>query len=139
MIKSSSQSSLTPSRSAKLRLTRGSSHFPESRVPESRVPESRVPESRVPTSPLPRLTFSHSLGMVALPFSRTRLGRHYAGFPVAIETPGICVKFCTYKRDNAVWNYFRTHFLDNLVPLLYSVYFGKIYRSIYLDPPVQIC
>ena len=25
-------------------------------------------------------------------------------------------KFCAYKRDNAVWNYFRTHFQDNLVP-----------------------
>ena len=41
-------------------------------------------------------------------------------------------KFCAYKRDNAVWNYFRTHFQDNLVHFffLFGV-FGKIYRFIY--------
>ena len=45
-------------------------------------------------------------------------------------------KFCAYKRDNAVWNYFRTHFQDNLVHffVLFGV-FGKIYRFIYAGFP----
>ena len=45
-------------------------------------------------------------------------------------------KFCAYKRDNAVWNYFRTHFQDNLVHffVLFGV-FGKIYRFIYSGFP----
>ena len=30
-------------------------------------------------------------GRIALPFSPTSSGRHYAGFPVVIKTPGICV------------------------------------------------
>ena len=42
-------------------------------------------------------------------------------------------KFCAYKRDNAVWNYFRTHFQDNLVH--FFVLFGKIYRFIYAGFP----
>ena len=39
---------------------------------------------------------------------------------------------CTYRRDNVVWNDFRTHFQDNLVPffVLFGV-FVKIYRYTY--------
>ena len=34
----------------------------------------------------------------------------------------------TCKRDNAVWNYFRTRFQDNQVPVLFLIdVFGKIY------------
>ena len=33
------------------------------------------------------------LPVFAAPFSPTSSGRHYAGFPVAIKTPGICLNF----------------------------------------------
>ena len=45
-------------------------------------------------------------------------------------------KFCAYKRDNAVCNYFRTHFQDNLVHFFVSFgVFWKIYRFIYAGFP----
>ena len=45
-------------------------------------------------------------------------------------------KLCTYDRDDAVWNDFRTHFQDKQVP--FFVFFGvfvKIYRYIYAGFP----
>ena len=64
------------------------------------------------------------LPVLALPFSPTSSGRHYAGFPVAWD---LC-KFSAYKWDNAVWNYFRTNFRDNLVPSfgLFGVFWENI-------------
>ena len=44
-------------------------------------------------------------------------------------------KFCAYKRGNAVWNNFRTHFLTESLPLVYPVYFGEIYSFIYAEIP----
>ena len=42
-------------------------------------------------------------------------------------------KFCAYKRDNAVWNYFRTHFQDNLVPSFGL--FGVFWENL----PLHLC
>ena len=74
--------------------------------------------------------------VLALPFSPTSSGRHYAGFPVAIKTPGICVNFALINEimlfgiiseliSRITWS----------LPLVYSVYFGKIYRFIYAEFP----
>ena len=71
-----------------------------------------------------------------LPFSPTSSGRHFAGFPVAIKTPGICVNFALINEimlfgiiseliSRITWS----------LPLVYSVYFGKIYRFIYAEFP----
>ena len=71
-----------------------------------------------------------------LPFSPTSSGRHHAGFPVAIKTPGICVNFALIKEimlfgiiaeliSRITWS----------LSLVYSVYFGKIYRFIYAKFP----
>ena len=38
---------------------------------------------------------------------------------------------CTYKRDNGVWNYFRTHFQDNLAP--FFVLFGVFTATFILE------
>ena len=76
------------------------------------------------------------LPVLALPFSSTSSGRHYAGFPVAIKTPGICVNFALINEimlfeiiseliSRITWS----------LPLVYSVYFGKIYRFIYAEFP----
>ena len=76
------------------------------------------------------------LPVLALPFSPTSSGRHYAGFPVAIKTPGICVNFALINEimlfgiiseliSRITWS----------LPLVYSVYFGKIYRFIYAEFP----
>ena len=47
-------------------------------------------------------------------------------------------EFCTYKQDDAVWNYFRTHLQDNLVPyFVLSDVFVKIYRYIYAEFPKE--
>ena len=66
----------------------------------------------------------------------TSSGHHYAGFPVAIKTPGICVNFALINEimlfgiiseliSRITWS----------LPLVYSVYFGKIYRFIYSEFP----
>ena len=45
-------------------------------------------------------------------------------------------KWCIYKRDNAVWNNFRTHFQDNQARFFVSFHvFAKIYRYIYSGFP----
>ena len=51
--------------------------------------------------------------VLALAFSATTSGRHFAGFPVviSIKTLGICVN-CA--RDNAAWSDFKTQFQDGL-------------------------
>ena len=47
-------------------------------------------------------------------------------------------KFCAYKRDNAVWNYFRnyfiTHFQDNQVPS-----FGLLTGVFWENLPLHLC
>ena len=71
-----------------------------------------------------------------LPFSPTSSGRLFAGFTVAIKTPGICVNFAPINEimlfgiiseliSRITW----------FLPLVYSVYFGKIYRFIYAEFP----
>ena len=74
--------------------------------------------------------------VLALPFSPTSSGRHFAGFPVSIKTPGICVNFALINEimlfgiiseliSRITWS----------LPLVYSVYFGKINRFIYVEFP----
>ena len=76
------------------------------------------------------------LPVLALPFSPKGSGRYFAGFPVAIKTPGICVNFALINEimlfgiiseliSRITWS----------LPLVYSVYFGKIYRFIYAEFP----
>ena len=61
--------------------------------------------------------------MLALPFSPTSSGRHYAGFPVAIKTPGICVNFALI---NEIMLFGIISELISMItwslPLVYSVY-----------------
>ena len=63
-------------------------------------------------------------------------GRHYAGFPIVIKTPGICVNFALMNEimlfeiisepiSGTTWS----------PPLVYSVHFGKIYHFIYAEFP----
>ena len=68
------------------------------------------------------------LPVSALPFFPVSSGRHYAGFPVAIKTPGICVNFALIN-----W-IIMFEIISELIfritwslPLVYSVYFGNIY------------
>ena len=74
------------------------------------------------------------LPVLALPFSPTSSGRHYAGFPVAIKTPGICVNFALINEimlfgiiseliSRITWS----------ISLFYSVYLGKSTASFILD------
>ena len=71
-----------------------------------------------------------------LPFSPTSSGRHFAGFPVAIKTPGIWVNFAV-KNEIMLFGII-SGIISELIsritwslPLVYSVYFGKIYCFIY--------
>ena len=80
------------------------------------------------------------LPVLALPLPPTSSGRHFAGFPVAIKTPGICVNFALINEimlfgiiagiiskliSRITWS----------LPLVYSVYLGKIYYFIYAEFP----
>ena len=74
--------------------------------------------------------------MLALPFSPTSSGRHYAGFPVATKTPGICINFAFI--DELVLFGIISELISRItwsLPLVYSVYFRKIYRFIYAKFP----
>ena len=74
------------------------------------------------------------LPVLALPFFPTSSGRHCAGFPVAIKTPGICVNFALINEimlfgiiseliSRITWS----------ISLFYSVYLGKFTASFMLD------
>ena len=72
--------------------------------------------------------------------SQTSSGRHFAGFTVAIKTPGICVNFAL-KNEIMLFGII-SGIISELIsritwslPLVYSVYFGKIYRFIYAEFP----
>ena len=72
--------------------------------------------------------------------SQTSSGRHFAGFTVAIKTPGICVNFAL-KNEIMLFGII-SGIISELIskitwslPLVYSVYFGKIYRFIYAGFP----
>ena len=72
--------------------------------------------------------------------SQTSSGRHFAGFTVAIKTPGICVNFAL-KNEIMLFGII-SGIISELIsritwsfPLVYSVYFGKIYRFIYAELP----
>ena len=68
------------------------------------------------------------LPVLALPFSPTSSGRHYAGFPVVIKTPGICVNFAPINEIMLFGNISELIFrIIWSLPLVYSVYFGNIY------------
>ena len=75
-----------------------------------------------------------------LPFSPTSSGRHFAGFPVAIKTPGIWVNFAL-KNGIMLFGIISgiiTELISRItwsLPLVYSVYFGKIYYFIYAEFP----
>ena len=73
------------------------------------------------------------LPVSALPFSPTSSGHHYAGFPVAIKTPGICVNFALI--NEIMLFEIISELISWSLPLVYSVYFGKIYRFIYAEFP----
>ena len=73
------------------------------------------------------------LPVLAFPFSPTSAGRHYAGFPVAIKTPGICVNFALI--NEIMLFEIISELISWPLPLVYSVYFGKIYRFIYAEFP----
>ena len=74
--------------------------------------------------------------MLALPFSLASSGRRYAGFPVAIKTPGICVNFALINEILlfGIISELNSRITRSL-PLVYSVYFGKNYRFIYAKFP----
>ena len=72
--------------------------------------------------------------VLALPFSPTSSGRHYAGFPAAIKTPGICVNCALINEMFGIISELISGITWSL-PLVYSVYFGKIYRFIYAEFP----
>ena len=74
------------------------------------------------------------LPVLALPFFPTSSGRHCAGFPVAIKTPGICANFALINEimlfgiiseliSRITWS----------ISLFYSVYLGKFTASFMLD------
>ena len=72
--------------------------------------------------------------------SQTSSGRHFAGFTVAIKTPGICVNFAL-KNEIMLFGII-SGIISELIsritwsfPLVYWVYFGKIYRFIYAAFP----
>ena len=74
------------------------------------------------------------LPVLALPFSPKGSGRYFAGFPVAIKTPGICVNFALINEimlfgiiseliSGITWS----------ISSFHSVYFGKSTASFMLD------
>ena len=66
------------------------------------------------------------LPVLALPFSPTSSGRHYAGFPVATKTPGICINFALI--DELVLFGIISELISRItwsLPLVYSLYLGK--------------
>ena len=74
--------------------------------------------------------------VLALPFSPTSSGRHFAGFPVSIKTPGICVNFALINEIMlfGIISGIISELISRItwsLPLVYSVYFGKIYCFIY--------
>ena len=78
--------------------------------------------------------------VLALPFSPTSSGRHFAGFPVSIKTPGICVNFALINEIMlfGIISGIISELISKItwsLPLVYSVYFGKIYRFIYAEFP----
>ena len=73
------------------------------------------------------------LPVLASPFFPTSSGRHYAGFPVAIKTPGICVNFALI--NEIMLFEIISELISWSLPLVYSVYFGKIYRFVYAEFP----
>ena len=76
------------------------------------------------------------LPVLALPFSPTSSERHYAGFPLAIKTPGICVNFAPI--NEIMLSETISEFISRVtwsLSLVYSVYFGKIYRFICAEFP----
>ena len=80
------------------------------------------------------------LPVLALPFSPTSSGRHFAGFPIAIKTPGICVSFALINEIMLFG--IISGIISELIckitwslPMVYSVCFGKIYRFIYAEFP----
>ena len=76
------------------------------------------------------------LPVLALPFSPTCSGRHYAGFPVSIKTPGICVNFALIN-EIMLFGIISELIsrITRFLPLVYSMYFGNIYRFIYAEFP----
>ena len=80
------------------------------------------------------------LPVLALPLPPTSSGRHFAGFPVAIKTPGICVNFALINEIMLFG--IIAGIISKLIsritwplPLVYSVYLGKIYYFIYAEFP----
>ena len=78
--------------------------------------------------------------VLALPFSPTSSGRHFAGFPVSIKTPGICVNFALINEIMlfGIISGIISELISRVtlsLPLVYSVCFGKIYHLIYAEFP----